>query len=124
MLEKTIENQILNFLKGCGIFCWKVDRVGTFDPKKRIFRTNKNPHKLKGVSDIMAIIDGRMIAIEVKSMTGSLTEEQRLFLSAINNNGGLGFVSRSAISTAKELIKHFPTHLRIEAFIGRNSNLN
>lgn len=124
MLEKVIEYEILNCLKGCGIFCWKVDRTGVYDAKRKVFRSNNNPHKIKGVSDILAVIEGRTIAIEVKSQKGSLSDEQRVFLAQVNANGGVAFVARSAIQAANELVKHFPMHVKLRAFISQNSLLN
>lgn len=123
-MEKQIEYEILNFLKWCGFFVWKNDRQGTFDPSRGVFRSNKNPHKIKGVADILGIIDGKMIAIEVKSPKGRLSDEQRVFLVNVNKNGGIGLVSRSAIQTANELQKFFPNNEKIQAFILKNNTLN
>jgi penicillin-binding protein-related factor A (putative recombinase) len=106
--EKAIENDILLFLSRAGVFAFKLDRQGTFDPKKKVFRMNKNPWKIKGVSDILCIIQGRFVAIEVKSPTGQLSQHQRTFLARVNNEGGIGFVARSVESVAQELSRHFP----------------
>jgi len=94
--EKVIEYEILQLLKSRGVFCWKNDRQGTFDPTKRVFRANKNPHKIKGVSDILGIFFGKFLAIEVKSKTGRVSPEQSEFLSNVNKNGGIAFVARSS----------------------------
>jgi hypothetical protein len=106
--EGRIERDIFIFLQSIGVFCWKCDRHGTFDPVKKVFRKSHNPFRINGVADILGIIDGRMLAIEVKSATGRLTDEQRVFLRRINEEGGVGIVGRSAKDVAAELGKHFP----------------
>jgi hypothetical protein len=65
--EKQIENQILTYLRNKGIFVWKNQSTGVFDPTKKVFRKSSNPHHISGVSDILGILkDGRFLAIEVK----------------------------------------------------------
>lgn len=120
--EKRIETEILNMLTICGIFCFKLDRVGTYDPVLKRFRSNNNPHKIKGVSDILGIIAGRFIAIEVKSPAGRLSDEQRVFLRKVQDEGGIAFVARSAESVAEELLKHFPNLSKLRQFTGPQSN--
>ena len=44
-------------------------------------------------------------AIEVKSKTGRLTEEQKTFLAAVNNAGGIGIVARSDESAIKGILQ-------------------
>jgi hypothetical protein len=58
---------------------------------------------VRGVSDILGIIGGRPLAIEVKSKTGRLTEHQREFLSFWRAAGGVGFVARSVEDCRTEL---------------------
>ena len=96
VLEKVIENQIFHYLKKRGIFCWKNDSVGIFDPVKKIYRSNRNPNRIKGVSDILGILpNGRFLAIEVKAEKGRASPEQVEFLSQIERNGGIGILARS-----------------------------
>jgi hypothetical protein len=71
MTEKEIESQILTWLNlQQGIFAFKVNTVGVFDPIKKIYRTNKNPFLINGTSDILACIYGSFVAIEVKTPSG------------------------------------------------------
>ena len=50
-----------------GIFVWKNQSTGLFDPTRKVFRKSNNPHHISGVSDILGILkDGRFLAIEVK----------------------------------------------------------
>lgn len=114
--EKSIEYEILSFLRTIGVFCWKNERVGTWDPTRKTFRTNKNPYKIKGISDITGIISGRFLAIEVKSETGKLTPEQRVFLASVNNEGGIAFVARSLKQCIEQLLPMFPDNQRLKKF--------
>jgi hypothetical protein len=114
--EKVIEYEILGFLRTLGILCWKTDRQGTYDPVKKTFRANHNPYKITGVSDILALIDGVFIAIEVKSEKGRLTPEQRAFIVKVNENGGIGFVARSLSQVVESLALHFPENEHLAQF--------
>jgi hypothetical protein len=108
--EKLIENQILHYLFKRGIFAWKNQSVGVFDPVKRIYRKSNNPFHIKGVSDILGIMnDGRILAIEVKTEKGRASPEQQLFIQKIKDRGGIAFVARSVYDVEKEL-NHDTTH--------------
>ncbi len=115
--EKAIENEIMNFLRAIGIFCWKNDSVGIFDPVKKVYRSNQNQNRIKGVSDILGIIDGKFVAIEVKSETGKLRPEQKVFIQEIVSNGGVAFVARSLKEAAQTLAMHFPDHARLKHMV-------
>jgi hypothetical protein len=105
--EKLIENQILTYLFKRGIFAWKNQSVGIYDPVKRIYRKNNNPFHIKGVSDILGILPGgRILAIEVKTEKGRVSPEQQFFIQKINDRGGLAFVARSIYDVEKELANH------------------
>jgi hypothetical protein len=49
----------------------------------------------KGSSDLIGILDGRFVAIEIKSETGKLRPEQVLFLDLVRKFGGFACVVRS-----------------------------
>jgi hypothetical protein len=50
-----------------------------------------------GGSDLIGYTkEGRFLAIEVKTPTGTVTDEQMAFINAVNKSGGLAFVARSA----------------------------
>lgn len=114
--EKRIQNEILGFLKFAGVFAWQNDSVGIYDPKIQRFRKNKSRFHLKGVSDILGVIGGRFLAIEVKTEAGRLTPEQRAFLVNINTEGGIAFVARSLEQCIQQLSAHFPENKRFKAF--------
>jgi hypothetical protein len=79
--EKAIETEILNALAAIGFYCFKVDRQGTFDPVRKVFRKNHNKYKIAGVSDILGIVAGRFLAIEVKSKVGKKTVKTKTVVS-------------------------------------------
>jgi hypothetical protein len=109
MLEKEIEKNILYFLDEIGIFAWKNQSVGIFDPKKKIFRKNHSKFAIKGVSDIIGLLaNGRALFIEVKAKKGILSDDQRIFLVKAQDNGAVAFVSRSVEQTFDQLRHYLP----------------
>lgn len=129
--EKKIQNEILGFLRTIGVMCWTQNNVGVFDPTKKIFRKNNGPYHLKGISDILGIIPyyyqdsndnhspkclGRFLAIEVKSETGVISPEQRIFIAKINEEGGIAFATRSLENCISQLLKFFPENQRLKQF--------
>lgn len=114
--EGKIANEICSALKMAGIFCWINKSTGVWDPGKGVFRQNKNSHAIRGVSDILGIIDGRILAIEVKTPTGRPTPEQKEFINNINARGGVAFISRSTEQTFATLRALFPSNVLIQKF--------
>ncbi len=95
-LEKDIEKAILtwlNFQPECK--AWKNKSMGTYDPRKGIYRRPSGAFNEKGTSDILGIWKGKMLCIEVKSATGKLRPEQYEFLRAMHELGAICFVARS-----------------------------
>lgn len=104
--EKTIENAILEYLRGRGVFCWKNQSTGIYDPRKRSFRKPSKFH-LNGVSDILGIFDGKFLAIEVKRLLPKKTypsPAQRDFIASVKEQGGVAFVARSV----EDVLKYLP----------------
>lgn len=97
--EKEIEEQILSWLNlQPGVFAFKVATGGWFDTKRGVFRKNSSKFLLKGTSDIIGMIHGKFMAIEVKSETGMKRFlrypgkhelDQILFLRRVTDRGGL-----------------------------------
>jgi len=79
--EKQIKKTILEFLKWKKIFVWNVfQTLGSY----------------RGCSDVLGVLpDGKILAIEVKTPSGVLSQEQENFLTNIKNNNGIAFVARS-----------------------------
>lgn len=102
--EKQVENQILHWLNSVGIFAWKNQSTGVYDPRKKVFRISHNKYAINGVSDILGILpEGRILAIEVKKPCKGIrtkdqllklaSEAQRAFIQSVNNRGGLAIVA-------------------------------
>jgi hypothetical protein len=102
--EKEVENQILEWLGLKGIFAWKNQSIGVFDPRRNVFRKPKSKHQINGVSDILGILpDGRFLAIEVKrplkkartdeALMVIASDDQQAFILKIRESGGLAFVA-------------------------------
>ncbi len=110
--EKQIENDIITFLRKKGVFCWKNQSTGLYDPTKRTFRKAMGVNQLNGVSDILGIVNGRMLAIEVKKpyiskktmrvmersqeqLEKLASDDQILFIKNITALGGVAFYADS-----------------------------
>lgn len=102
MLEKQIENQILDYLAYNDIFAWKIKTMGTFDQSTNKFRKPSKRY-MKGVADILGIYQGKPLAIEVKSKKGVLSLYQKIFLNRFKENGGTAIVARSLDDVVKGL---------------------
>lgn len=109
--EKVIETAILiylNYLSGC--FAWKNNSTGVFDPVRGVYRKSKNKFAINGVSDILGIYNGRLLALEVKrSESDKPTKEQQDFIDRVIKLGGIAGVVRS-IDDVKELLKRDGGH--------------
>lgn len=112
--EADIQKEIFKLLRALGIVCWRNNSVGVFDARRGIFRRNNSPYSINGVSDILGIVRGQFLAIEVKSKTGKLTKEQAHFLDTINAEGGLAFVARSVndVLTQFESLNRFTKYTK------------
>ena len=95
--EKIIETAILAMLeRQWRLNVWKVDRQGTYDPKRKCFRANKNPFKRKGIPDINGILPwGQALYIEVKAPGKYPSKEQKEFIARAKDSGAVAFVARS-----------------------------
>ena len=64
--EKDIENLVLTWLDYKGFYPIKIDNVGIFDPKKKVFRQKKSPYK-RSPPDIIFFYKGETIFCEIKT---------------------------------------------------------
>jgi len=82
MLEKDITKAILRLLKTVpNCFCWK-EHGGIYGTA--------------GIPDVIACVNGKFFAFEVKTETGRVTELQRSIIKKILAAGGTASVVRSA----------------------------
>lgn len=101
--ENAIKNSICEWLGYQKCFFWVSDRVGIFDPTRKVFRMNRSPYRIRGVSDILGIWKGQPLAIEVKTKTGKISPEQVAFLAMFRQSGGIAIVARSIDDVEKVL---------------------
>lgn len=88
--EKSLQKEILSFLRHAGIFAWR-QNIGATKIDNRFIKFGH-----PGISDIIGILpDGRFLAIEVKLEGRKTTRYQEMFLETIRENGGVAIVARS-----------------------------
>lgn len=103
VLEREIQKACLSWLQAKGIYAWRQNTAGVYDPIQKTFRTF---HGLRGVADILGIVPqdvlceledklqyerfGCLLAVEVKRPGKAPTNEQAAFLREINERGGIG----------------------------------
>jgi len=101
--EKAIEHEILNYLNRIeGCFAWKVNTTGIFDGV--VYRKAASPFIFAGVSDIIGVFKGTIIAFEVKTETGKTSKPQEVFISKIQRCGGVSGVVRSVQDVRRVLL--------------------
>lgn len=113
MRESDIQNAIMIALSDAGCTVWR-NNVG-IGWQGRMSRTRMgsvlldDPRPLHaglcvGSSDIIGITaDGRFLAIEVKTKTGRVSDEQQRFIDAVRRKGGVAGVARSVADALKLL---------------------
>lgn len=84
-----LTNQIIDFVYRHNGYAWRSSSTGVFDQKVGAYRTAAK----KGVSDILAVFRGQLIAIEVKIGKDRLSPEQEGFLMNVSAAGGNTFVA-------------------------------
>ena len=82
--ERDIQKAILDFLTLKGIFHYKQNTVGIKKPNG-----NYIPSPSVGAPDIVAVIGGKYIGIEVKRPGGKMSEHQKGFRVALEKAGGV-----------------------------------
>ena len=111
MLEKDIQKEILAYLDSQGIWAWKnATQGGRVAGGKRV----KAP--VTGSPDIFGIITdshgshlfpaGRLLAIEVKTPTGVLSDSQKAWIEKAAKSGVICFVARS-VQDVKDILHSY-----------------
>lgn len=94
-LEKTIQNDILEWLNGQNhCIAWQTQSGAIFDPTRKTFR---KPPKWApvGVADIIGIWHGCFLAIEVKRPGGRISSHQKDWLTRMVEQGAIAMVAFS-----------------------------
>jgi hypothetical protein len=101
MKEVDIVRQILEYLRLIGAHAGKTKTTGVFDPKRRCFRVD--PWLFRGFPDLTAFHKGKMFFIEVKSATGSQSNEQVLF-SVLCAEAGIPYILARDVEDVSKVI--------------------
>ena len=88
--ESALVTACLQLLHLRGIFAWRQNNVGIYDPTRKVYRKSKTA--MPGVSDLLGIYKGRFLAIECKVGSNKLSPEQNRFLCQVIEHGGIAMV--------------------------------
>lgn len=80
MKEATLENDILQYLQYRGVFAWRT-------------HTGRYPPATPGMPDIVGVLNGKMIGVEVKRPGQKPTKVQADFIKKMNANGAMVIVA-------------------------------
>lgn len=96
--EDVIHESIVNYLKNKGVTVFYVPNDITSNPNdiRRALRLGM----LRGVSDLIVLMPGRVVFMEVKTPTGTQSALQKKFMTLVRNLGFEYTIVRS-ISDAK-----------------------
>lgn len=89
-MERDIQKAILDYLTYKQVFHWKQNNAG-------IKKANGSyiPAGKLGVPDIICVVKGKFIGIEVKDANGRQTEHQKRFQEELEGAGGRYILARS-----------------------------
>lgn len=96
--ENEIQNTICEYLAILEaqnkLMYWRQNTSPVYDVKGGSFR-RMSVHAKKGVPDILVIIKGKFIGLEVKSKIGKISSDQAEFKKGMEKNGAMYYVVRS-----------------------------
>lgn len=96
--ETPIQTSILENLQWRGVFAWR-NQKGVIPIRQGgkivAVRKSKEEDNTNGMPDIIAIIGGRFIGIEVKTETGTQSKDQIEWQRRCGKAGGIYIVARS-----------------------------
>lgn len=105
--EKTVQAAILQYLALKSVFHYR-NNSGAMKKDDYYVRFG-----FPGSPDIICVIEGYFVGIEVKGPRGVQSDDQKLFQQALTDAGGIYFLVRS-IDEAMEAIEDCITRLRIK----------
>ncbi len=95
MIESQLQRLILGRLHAIDdVFAWRTN-TGAMRVGKRVVRFG-----MPGQSDILCIVNGRLLCIEVKSESGRQSAEQITFAARVRRSGGCYLLARDWESVA------------------------
>ena len=95
-----LQNKVLKYLEGEGVFAWRQNNQPTYDPKIGGYRSHNG---MKGVPDIIAVINGVFIGAEIKAGSDKMSADQLLFQRRLTRAGGKYFIIKS-VDDAKKML--------------------
>lgn len=111
--ESEIQKRIMLALSDAGCIVWRNETagawVGQIAHRERETVTLVNARMIqsglcKGGADLIGVApDGRFLAVEVKTIKGRPTSEQRQFLQAVKDAGGIAGIARSPVEALQLL---------------------
>lgn len=97
-MAKTPEGYVLDalceYLATKGYIFWRQNTVGVYDVGQQRYRTMPR-YSMKGVSDIIVLVDGTAMFIEAKAGKGKQSPDQQNFQQMVEMAGCKYFVARS-----------------------------
>jgi len=75
--ESQIQTEICIYLKLKHYFFWRENNIGVWDQKRGAYRSGR--YGIKGIPDIILLTGDVTWAIEVKSLAGKQSPEQKAF---------------------------------------------
>lgn len=97
-MEKDIQRTIIEYLSYKGIFHWKQNNAGIKKPNGSYIPAGK-----LGIPDIICVINGRFVGIEVKTKTGKQSEHQARFQQELEEAGGKYILARDLDDVIKNI---------------------
>ena len=87
--------KVVKKLTEAGVFFWRQNNLPIFDPKLNNGYGSYRSHSgMKGVPDIICIINGQFVGIEIKAGKDRISPHQALFKKRCERNGGKYLVVR------------------------------
>lgn len=99
--EGKIQSEVLKYLLEQGVFAWRQNNTAIFDPKMNGYREHNG---LKGVPDILSVINGQFVGWEIKTPKGRQSADQFAFQKRLERHRGKYFIIRS-LDEAKEALQ-------------------
>lgn len=90
--EGKIQKEILDHLTKQRVFHWRQNNGAVYDKRLGMYRSHAG---MKGVPDIICVIDGKFVGIEVKTPRGKQSPDQVFFQKRLEANGGVYILARS-----------------------------
>lgn len=82
---------LFDFIHIRGGYAFRVNNMGVYDAKRGVYRKGGT---VKGIPDVIGLIDGRFIGIEIKFGSDRMSADQMEMKREIESNGGIYIVAK------------------------------